>query len=408
MRVRLVAVVAAVLACLTCELMAQAPPLASPPVTYSDHLSRSISGVYRLTFVVYDKTPAKRLLYSQTLPARVTRGVFHVNLPGLRSKLSSKLLTAPLAVEVRHGKRRLLARDNVVFSGGRPKEQLAGITAAKVTLPTDLPFNGVEVAKVESSIAGVMAGFALTVVVLLLGRIGGSAGISLESPSYEERVCLDAIAVFVVALLTSTLSSFLYAVAGGEYNAVRSLVLVLPPAFLLCIAVILLVYGLYLVVFAHKLEYIMGTMKLSLTLTVGLCFTFLTFAAGCVTATLIGYRGDALRSLGPVQWVVLLGIPAVVTTVHHLLKRRNCKPTVAIQCAARWCLVAFVSAALPALLKDVVPAAFGWVIPSMYSWALAVICSIILMSVPTDMSGRYGVAREKTSGRNEAQGAVEL
>ncbi len=124
------------------------------------------------------------------------------------------------------------------------------------------PYNHspIEIANLESAIAGVLAGFAVTIVVLLLERLSNP-----KDDAYQNDLDKAAILVFVGVFVTATLASFLYAVTAGEADLHPRLFLsMLMPAFTFSLSSVLIALGLVFLFYSYKLEFALNAVQLVL------------------------------------------------------------------------------------------------------------------------------------------------
>ena len=121
--------------------------------------------------------------------------------------------------------------------------------------------NVIELAKLHSSVTGILAGFALTIVVLLVERLSNRD----TDKNYNSDFGQCAILLFTNAFFTSILSSFLYAVNGSESQvSIRAIVTLLLPSFVFVISVIFIALGLIFLLQAYRLSYAANLAKIIL------------------------------------------------------------------------------------------------------------------------------------------------
>ena len=170
-------------------------------------------------------------------------------------------------------------------------------------LPNDT-YNMVEVAKLESAINGIIAGFALTIVILLIERLASKS----SDISYDSTLGKAAITVFITTFFTSTLASFLFAVNAAEIeNSARAFLLVMPPAFVFALSGILLILGLVLLLAAYKLTEALEPTKISLYMVSLLALFNYTYTASDVTAGI--YKIPSVILLSKTRVLLQLFIP---------------------------------------------------------------------------------------------------
>jgi hypothetical protein len=168
----------------------------------------------------------------------------------------------------------------------------------------------IEVAKLESAITGVFAGFALTIVVLLIERLASRS----SDIEYDSGLGKAAITIFVAAFFTSTLASFLFAVSGGEIEiSPRLFLLIMVPSFAFVTSAILLALGLVFVLGAYKLSYALGPALAILYVTVLISLIHYAYSAADVMAIMVKTSTTTLLS----QHQVLL--PLLAAPVASLI-----------------------------------------------------------------------------------------
>lgn len=178
-------------------------------------------------------------------------------------------------------------------------------------------YDVIEMAKLQSAIMGVLAGFALTVTVLLIERrTAQKAGVG-----YQDTLRQAAVAVFVAVLFSSILASFLYAINGAEKeNTSRAFLLSVPPGFVFGVSVLFLLYGLVLLLGAFRLDYVFGLTKAILCLVILLALFYYTFTVGDAIA--VTYQIPATTVWTQVSTAVPLLAATIALPLCALLKRR--------------------------------------------------------------------------------------
>lgn len=109
-------------------------------------------------------------------------------------------------------------------------------------------YSVVELGKLEGSLAGILAGFALTVSILLIQTPRTS------DPTEFRRLTQLSLASFLVAFVAGFATAFNFIVIGAEkYNVVRLAVQLIPASFGLAQSYVYLFMGLALVLLRHNL-----------------------------------------------------------------------------------------------------------------------------------------------------------
>jgi len=109
-------------------------------------------------------------------------------------------------------------------------------------------------ANLESSICGVIAGFALTVVVMLVGKNNDSGNID------DKRQ--GVIAIFTAVLFISLLASYQFALAAADKEQLHAFISLTSPAFCLALSSTLLMYGVLMLLSSYNLMYAFNRTKL--------------------------------------------------------------------------------------------------------------------------------------------------
>ncbi len=131
----------------------------------------------------------------------------------------------------------------------------------------NLTFDVIELAKLQSAITGVLAGFALTVAILLMGQKPEGASVD----KYDVGVGQAAVMVFVTAAFSGVLASFLFALMGSEViNSGRAFMMLISAGFVFTLSAVLVIYGLFLSLGAFRLTHALGTGKAALYATIAL------------------------------------------------------------------------------------------------------------------------------------------
>jgi hypothetical protein len=146
-------------------------------------------------------------------------------------------------------------------------------------------YDVIEIAKLQSAITGILAGFALTIIILLVERQGGRSNTSKKSDQMRQA----AIMVFVAMLYTTVLASLLYSINGAEMsNASRAFLLSVPPGFTFAVSVLLLIFGIVLLIGAYRLEQVFNLVCKILWIVILVTLFYFTFTTADVIA--VTYR----------------------------------------------------------------------------------------------------------------------
>lgn len=125
-------------------------------------------------------------------------------------------------------------------------------------MPHDAIYNVIETAKLQAGVAGLLAGFALSIAVLLitrerLGGSGESEGAALEQAS---------VLVFIAAFFASLVAAFLFGlIAGEKENNRRAFMLAMSAGFPFLLSGVLLMYGIVLLVAAFQASYVLPLVR---------------------------------------------------------------------------------------------------------------------------------------------------
>ena len=99
----------------------------------------------------------------------------------------------------------------------------------------NLTFDVIELARLQSSITGVLAGFALTVAILLMGQRVEGASVG----KYDAGIEQAAVMVFVTAAFSGVLASFLFALMGSEMvNSGRASMMLISAGFVFTLSAV--------------------------------------------------------------------------------------------------------------------------------------------------------------------------
>ena len=99
----------------------------------------------------------------------------------------------------------------------------------------NLTFDVIELARLQSSITGVLAGFALTVAILLMGQRVEGASVG----KYDAGIEQAAVMVFVTAAFSGVLASFLFALMGSEMvNSGRAFMMLISAGFVFTLSAV--------------------------------------------------------------------------------------------------------------------------------------------------------------------------
>ncbi len=112
-------------------------------------------------------------------------------------------------------------------------------------------YKGVELAKQEAAMSALMAGFSLTIALLLIDRDEGSE----ESELHANAVRSSALALFVSNFFVSLVAAFLFSVVASEpAESARSYSLLLLPTLLFAVSAMTLMLGVSSVVLIFQLK----------------------------------------------------------------------------------------------------------------------------------------------------------
>ena len=188
-----------------------------------------------------------------------------------------------------------------------------------------------EIARLDSAITGIMAGFALTIVVLLVERLANKS----SDVHYDATLGKATILVFVAAFFTSTLASFLFGVSAAEKeNSARAFMLLMLPAFAFVLSVVLFSLGLVLLLAAYKLKYALEPARVILYMVLCLALFNYIYTASDVIAVMYKVPSIALLSQPPVV-LSLLTPSAICLFLGYIIRRRRYKPS-RVQFDQRW------------------------------------------------------------------------
>jgi hypothetical protein len=169
-------------------------------------------------------------------------------------------------------------------------------------------YDVIEIAKLQSAITGMLAGFALTVIILLIERRAVQSIVAKDQDALRQA----AVMVFITILFTSTLASLLYAINGAEKeNASRAFLLSVPPGFVFAVSIALLMYGVLLLLLAFKHDYVFDLAKRILWIVIVLSLFYYTFTVGDVIA--VTYQAPAT-----VMWTQVGTVAPLLTTTMLL------------------------------------------------------------------------------------------
>jgi hypothetical protein len=181
----------------------------------------------------------------------------------------------------------------------------------------DQAYDVIEIAKLQSAITGILAGFALTVIVLLVERGEGRSRSSEGHAAWR----LAAVAVFITMLFTTVLASLLYSINGAEIeNSSRAFLLSVPPAFAFALSVLLLMYGIVLLIGAFDLDYVFDLVKSILWVVIALTLFYFTFTTGDVVAVV--YKVPPAEIWNRAETGVSLIGATILLPIIALMKRR--------------------------------------------------------------------------------------
>ena len=148
---------------------------------------------------------------------------------------STKILTASVDLRNLSADKPYFATIAITPASGRPTTVPVILTVKPH--PVLRTYSVIELSKLQGSLTGILAGFALTVAILLIGRSG-----NFQEPDLFAR---SSIVSFFVAFATSLAIAFNFVVIGAETeNSVRLAVQLIPVVFGLSICIASLVSGL--------------------------------------------------------------------------------------------------------------------------------------------------------------------
>ncbi len=175
-------------------------------------------------------------------------------------------------------------------------------------------YSVVEIAKLYASLTGIIAGFALTIVVLLIERHSGE-GTDKDPNALYGR---SAIMVFVITFFISTIASFMFAIASGEqhFQSPRAYLLLMLPSFAFGISSILLALGLTLLLRAYRVANVLMLAGLTLYgLIVAVLFQYV-YTMGIMMSVMQGIPFAGFF------WDPVMVVPPVICLLIFLSLRR--------------------------------------------------------------------------------------
>jgi hypothetical protein len=177
-------------------------------------------------------------------------------------------------------------------------------------------YDVIEIAKLQSAITGILAGFALTVIILLVEGLGGRTGRSKNNDTWRQA----AIMVFIAMLYTTVLASLLYSINGAEMsNSSRAFLLSVPPGFAFAVSALLLMYGIVLLIGAIDLNHAFDLVKKILWVVILLTLFYFTFTTGDVIA--VTYKVPSSEIWGQVNYGVSLIMATILFPLITIMKR---------------------------------------------------------------------------------------
>lgn len=159
----------------------------------------------------------------------------------------------------------------------------------------------IKLSELESAISSILAGFALTIVVLLIGRRPKRDEPGQLSGAYE-----SAITIFVVSFFTSVYASVLYTFVTARQNEL-ALFMFMPAAFVFAISAFLLMLGLTFVLVSHQFKDITDIAKTMTFLTVFIALFHYTYTN--IWFMGIFFPGLWYKPLGKVTITLIIFIP---------------------------------------------------------------------------------------------------
>lgn len=128
------------------------------------------------------------------------------------------------------------------------------VDASETLMPHDAIYNVIETAKLQAGVAGLLAGFALSIAVLLITRETVGDSHDREGAALEQASVL----VFVSAFFASLIAAFLFGlIAGEKENNRRAFMLAMSAGFPFILSGVLLMYGIVLLVASFQATYVL-------------------------------------------------------------------------------------------------------------------------------------------------------
>lgn len=176
-------------------------------------------------------------------------------------------------------------------------------------------FDSVELCKLESAIMGVMAGFALTVVIVLLTN---------QEDKYDSVTGEVAIKIFITSFFTCTYAAFIFAVGGALTDpqgkpSLDSHFWLLLAAYVFAMSSVLLVLGLFCALDAYRVQNVEFLGQQIIRVVSIISLIHFTLTASFVVNQSSMQLAQVYTDIG---YKLLIAIPIVISFIGYIVRRK--------------------------------------------------------------------------------------